>query len=80
MNQIIYLVVTIDGIIPESVKVWKISPSATADDYHNNIGEAQFDRYMNDLEVILENLGGKWIIVIVSTVIAFENKQFCRPK
>jgi len=60
------LAVTIDGIIPESVKVWKISASATADDYHNNIGESQFERWMTDLENILERLGGSWLIIIVS--------------
>jgi len=46
--------------------VWKISASATADDYHNNIGETQFEKWMTELENILERLGGSWLIIIVS--------------
>jgi len=57
--------VTENGIIPESVKVWKISASDTSEDYHKNINEAEFNKWMASLEAVLKKMGGNWIIIIV---------------
>jgi hypothetical protein len=58
--------VTEDGIIPGSVVVYKVAAKATADDYHKNVGKGEFTKWFKNLNKILNEQGGNFIIVMVS--------------
>jgi hypothetical protein len=61
--------VTKNGVIPGSVVVYKVAAKATTDDYHKNVGIEEFTKWHNKLQEILREMGGNYIIVMVTFII-----------
>jgi len=64
-------VVTEEGVIVESIKVYNVAATNTADDYHKNVGEAEFTMCIKALDAILKAKGGAWVIVMDNARLAF---------
>jgi hypothetical protein len=49
--------------------VYKVSAKATTDDYHKNVGIEEFTKWHNKLQEILREMGGKYIIIMVTIIV-----------
>jgi len=61
---IVLAAVSVEGVIPGSVVVYKVTSALTAEDYHKNVGKDEFTKWFDNLAKILKEKGGQHIVVM----------------